>query len=278
MRVSPLELRAVRADGIVTRYAVLGEAAFILAELPETGSAGTALEAACRLEHWGLVLHGELRLEARRSRTFRPGTAFYVAPGKVHRFRADGPTAVAGFAPVVGEIDDSPEALRARGIEVLGGVLLPPDLPPTVRMDGGGRSAVTGQIETESAVMGRWLTTRSTYGRLSGYAEDWCDLPHWGMILDGSVILHWEHRELELLGPGDVFHSPAGPPGHRIEVPDRATIVDYTPVEAFHQPGRRKAPRTLAAYGAPAASSTPEAISSRWSEPGPADKERVATG
>ena len=278
MRVSPRDLKAIRADGVVTRYALLGEVAFILVELPETGSAGTSLEDACRLEHWGLVLRGELRLQARRSRTFGPGAAFYVPPGPVHRFRADGPTAVAGFAPIVEQIDDSPEAMRARGIEVLGRIQQPPALPSTVRIDGRARSAMTGQIETESAVMGRWLTTRSTYGRLSGYAEDWCDLPHWGMVLAGSLILHWEHRELELLGPGDVFRSPPGPPGHRIEVPDRATIVDYTPVEAFHEPGRRKAPRTLAAYGGPAVSSTPDESDPRWTERGPGDQERVATG
>lgn len=277
MRISPRELKAVRSGGIVTRYAALGEAAFILVELPETGSAGTTLEDACRLEHWGLVLHGELRLEARRSRTFRPGAAFYVAPGPAHRFRADGPTAVAGFAPIVDD-DDPPGPMRALGMEIQDRVLLPPALPSTVRIDGGARSAMTGQIETESKVMGRWLMARSTYGRLSGYAEDWCDLPHWGMVLDGGVVLHWEDRELELLGAGDVFHTPVGPPGHRIEVPDRATIVDYTPIVAFDQPGHRKAPRTLAAYGGPAVSSTPEASDPRWAEREPADKERVASG
>jgi len=100
MRVSPRELKAVRAGGLVSRYALLGDAVFVVADLPEEGTAGTAVEEPCRLEHWGLVLHGELTLLARRSRTFGPGTAFYVAPGPVHRFRADKRVVVAGFAPV----------------------------------------------------------------------------------------------------------------------------------------------------------------------------------
>ena len=66
--------------------------------------------------------------------------------------------------------------------------------------------------------MGDWLFRRSTFGSQSGYAEPWCDLPHWGLVLDGNVVNHWEDKELELWGPGDVFHCHGGPPGHRMEV------------------------------------------------------------
>ena len=86
MRVSPRELKAVRAGGLVTRYAVLGDAVFVVADMPDGGTAGTTVEEPCRLEHWCLVLQGELTLIGRRSRTFGAGTAFYVAPGPVHRF------------------------------------------------------------------------------------------------------------------------------------------------------------------------------------------------
>ena len=40
MRVSPRELKAVRAGGLVTRYAMLGDAAFVVADLPDGGTAG----------------------------------------------------------------------------------------------------------------------------------------------------------------------------------------------------------------------------------------------
>ena len=88
MRVSPRELKAVRAGGLVSRYALLGDAAFVVADLPDAGTAGTSVEERCRLEHWGLVLQGDLTLHARRTRTFGSGTAFYVPPGPVHRFSA----------------------------------------------------------------------------------------------------------------------------------------------------------------------------------------------
>ena len=91
MRVSPRELKAVRAGGLVSRYAMLGDAAFVVADLPDGGTAGTSVEEPCRLEHWGLVLQGDLTLLGRRGRTFGPGTAFYVPPGPVHRFRASSP-------------------------------------------------------------------------------------------------------------------------------------------------------------------------------------------
>jgi hypothetical protein len=248
MRVSPRDLKAVRSGGLITRYAVLGDAIFVIADIPEAGSAGTVIEEPCSREHWGLVLQGELRLEARRSRDFGAGTAFYVPPGRQHRFRAGARAVVAGFTPLTAPIDDSPEALRAQGIEVLRQVSLPEPPPVSFRVEGSRtRSAATGRIHTVSAVMGDWLFTRSTFGAVSVFAESWCDLPHWGLVIDGDLVLHWEDGDIELLGPGVTFHCPPGPPGHRIEVADKAAIVDYTPIAAIDEPDRRMAPRTLVA-------------------------------
>jgi hypothetical protein len=249
MRVSPRELKAVRAGGLVSRYATLGDAAFVVADLPDAGTAGTSVEEPCRLEHWGLVLQGDLTLLARRGRTFGPGTAFYVPPGPVHRFRASSRVVVAGFAPITEPIDESPEALQARGIEVLSRGGPPPPRPGTMRVVGQrSRTIALGQIETETAVMGGWLFRRSTFGPQSGYAEPWCDLPHWGFVLGGNMVLHFENQDLELLGPGDVYHCPGGPPGHRMEVADEALVVDYTPLSALDDVRVRRAARTVRAY------------------------------
>jgi mannose-6-phosphate isomerase-like protein (cupin superfamily) len=255
MRVSPRELHAVRVGGLVTRYATLDAAVFAVVDVGPTGSAGTALEEPCRLEHWGLVLKGEVTaVEGRRRRTFTRGTAFYVPPGPTHRFHAPARAVLAGFAPAPDLVDRSPEALRARGIEVIRRRSAPALPPTTIRVDTlPTRTATAGRIETESAEMGSWLLTRSRFGPLSGHADTWCDLPHWGLVLDGNVVLRWEDGGLELLGPGDVFSCPASGPGHRLEVADAATVVDYTPIDSIDDPARRRAPRLVAARGAPPA-------------------------
>jgi hypothetical protein len=252
MRVSPRELTAVRAGGLVARYAVLREAVFVIADLPDAGTSGTSVEEPCLLEHWGLVLQGDLKFEGRSHRTYGPGTAFYVQPGRpAHRFRATERVVVAGFAPVTEPTDNSPEALLARGIEIVRRVPAPAAPPATVKVSGTRtRKAIVGQVETESAEMGDWLFTRTSFGPLSGYTDGWCDLPHWGLVLDGDLVLRWEDGALELLGPGDAYHTPAGPPGHRLEVADVASVVDYTPISAVDDTARRQAPRLVAAWAA----------------------------
>ena len=251
MRVSPRELRAVRAGGLLTRYALLGEAAFLIVEVPTTGSAGTSMEDPCRREHWGLVLKGELLLHGRRERAFGAGTAFYIAPGRTHRLTATPSAVIAGFAPVAQPVDDSPEGLRSRGIEVVRNFAAPALPSAEVRVAGTrARSAVTGHVQTVSALMGRWLFTRSTFGPIGGFGDGWCDLPHWGQVLDGTLVLRWESGEIELLDAGDVFSCPRDAGGHRIEVADTATIIDYTPVAAVRDPGLRRAPRAVSALRA----------------------------
>ena len=225
-----------------------------------------------------------MTLVGRRGRTFGAGTAFYIAPGPVHRFRAESRAVIAGFAPVTEPIDDSPETLSARGVEILTTLEPPPPRPTAMRIVGRrSHTAAGGEVETESAVMGGWLFTRSTFGRQSGYAQSWCDLAHWGLVLDGSLVLHWEDGELELLGPGDAFHCPAGPVGHRIEVADGATIVDYTPVSQLDDPTVRRAARALKAYAAAASARGGDparrasARSRSRTAPPPPDAARVAS-
>ena len=232
MRVSPRELKAVRAGGLVSRYAMLGDAAFVVADLPDAGTAGTSVEEPCRLEHWGLVLQGELTLLARRGRTFGPGTAFYVPPGPVHRFRADVARRrgrVRAGHRADRRVARGPPGARHRAAVARGSAPAAPVDDARGRAVGAARIAL-GQIETETALMGDWLFRRSTFGAQSGYAEPWCDLPHWGFVLDGNVVLHWESQDLELLGPGrrlPLPRRPAGPPhGGRRPRPRRRLHAD----------------------------------------------------
>ena len=80
--------------------------------------------------------------------------------------------------------------------------------------------------------MSQLQLTRVRMGERSGYTSSWCDVPHWGVVTSGRLAIEWED-DVELLSTGDVFHCPAGPPGHRIEAADPATFIDLTPVEAL---------------------------------------------
>jgi quercetin dioxygenase-like cupin family protein len=246
MRVPAQRLSAARDGALVLRYALLGPAAYLLVEVPESGSAGTSLERPCVLEHWGVVLRGELILEGAGSReTLRPGDAFHVPAGPPsHTFHAGGPCLVAGFVPTPEPIDGSPAALRRLGLTPTDEALASDLQPTAVSVVGTSKLERIGEVEVESAEMGPWQFTRTTFGPLSGYSSGWCDLPHWGLVLAGDAVLRTESGS-ELLGLGDAFLCPAGPPAHRFEVADFATIVDYTPREAMASAARREAWRPL---------------------------------
>jgi hypothetical protein len=233
LRLSPRDLQAVRSQGLLTRYAILGPVAFVLAEISEHGTRGTVLEDACQQEHWGIMLTGELSVVwDSQSEKLLPGTAFYVHPGKPgHHLEGGGASAVAGFAPVEPDLDTSEAALRRRGLEpVRPPGAPPPAMPSSVQLAGVPSSSTpVGDVDVEMALMGPWVCSRTNFGRSGGYATDWCDLPHWGIVLSGSIGIQWEN-DLELLSAGDVYYCPAGPPGHRLEAPDGGTTFDYTPV------------------------------------------------
>jgi hypothetical protein len=46
------------------------------------------------------------------------------------------------------------------------------------------------------------------------------------------LAIEWED-DIEIVAAGDVYHCPAGPPGHRLEAADPASIIDLTPIAAF---------------------------------------------
>jgi hypothetical protein len=87
--------------------------------------------------------------------------------------------------------------------------------------------------------MSGFVMTRVRMGERSGYRAGWCDAPHWGLVISGSMTIEWE-EDVEVVATGDVFHCPAGPPGHRIEAADPVTYIDLTPLAAFDG-GRRLA-------------------------------------
>ena len=99
---------------------------------------------------------------------------------------------------------------------------------------------------------------RVRMGERSGYTSTWCDAPHWGIVTEGRLAIAWED-DIEILSKGDIFHCPAGPPGHRMEAADPATFIDLTPISALESDGR------LADCGASSACRrSPSGAVSRW--------------
>jgi quercetin dioxygenase-like cupin family protein len=234
MHVAPVDLRTVRQDGIVVRFAMLGSMAYALAEIPGGGTSGTSLERPCTDPHWGFVVKGDLTFVTDgRLETIPAGRAFHVpAGGSSHRFEAAGAAVVAGFAPISSEAEISDDRLRAQGYELVE-VRPAATIVPAIAV----RKIAAGQVRAESWPMSQFQLMRVRMGERSGYTSGWCDAPHWGIVTSGRLAIEWED-DVEILTTGDVFHCPSGPPGHRIEAADPATFIDLTPVAALASGGR----------------------------------------
>jgi mannose-6-phosphate isomerase-like protein (cupin superfamily) len=242
VHISPSSLRTVSRGGLVIRYASLGPVLFTVGDIGESGTRGTSLEEICTTPHWFVSLRGELEVVPVEGEALHlsPGQAAYIpggAPG--HRFHADGPVTAAGFAPQPPRAIEEAE-IRAAGFVVERSAdLWVPDEQREIALIGGGPAIVLrrGQIHADAALMGPWVACGARFGSTAGYRTSWCDMPHWGLVLAGSMAIDWED-DVELVRAGDAYHCPAGPPGHRFEVPDAVTIVDFTPLEDVAAGGR----------------------------------------
>ncbi len=215
---------------MLTRYALMGPAAFVLVEFQAAGTAGTGLDEPCLTDHHGIVTRGTFSVVHAdgRGETFGPGDAFYVAPGPpAHTFTSSAGCVVGGFAATAEQPDISQEALEARGFAIVARPAAPAPPPGTVKLAGSVEPFHRpGAVDVEGSPMGAWLFMRSRFGPRSGYTSGWCDLPHWGLVLDGEIAIAYP-GETELAARGDAFYTP---PGHRFTSPDGATIIDYTPI------------------------------------------------
>jgi quercetin dioxygenase-like cupin family protein len=231
MHVTPSDLRILRQDRTVVRFALLDSMAFVLAEIGSAGSGGTSLERPCTNPHWGFVLAGDIAIEVDGSRQrILPGSAFHVPPdGRPHRFIAPGEARIAAFEPVDPVTDTSDTSLAARGFEIIG-----PDKVGAATLPPASIELLTdaNAIDARFWSMSAFVLTRARFGPGSGYTSEWCDAAHLGLVMAGRLAIEWEH-DIEILAAGDVYHCPGGPPGHRLEAADPATILDLTPLADF---------------------------------------------
>jgi hypothetical protein len=225
VHVTPTELRAVTRGALVLRYAALGPIAGVLVELPANGTLETTLEEPCTEPHWGVVLRGEIEIEeGGRRRVVPAGSGYHVRGGGAgHRFHAARRAILAGFVPLEGR--DLEEALAPLAVDV--GEDPGPAEERAIPTPAGAPPA-EGEIRAEATEMGPWLLTAAEFGPKSGYGTGYCDASHWGVVLAGGAGVEFED-DVEVLGAGDFYYMPPGPPGHRIEVADRAVTADFTP-------------------------------------------------
>jgi quercetin dioxygenase-like cupin family protein len=230
LHVAPQDLRVVRQGDLLVRFATLGPVAYVLAEVPSSGSAGTSLEQPCDQPHWALVVEGRVTLATGAERIDIPaGRAFHVPPGgPAHTLEVDGSATIAGFQPIEPTVDVSDARLRDRGFEPVAPAVAATVVAPVLPS----HAVRPGEIRVDEWQMSGYVLARVRMGERSGYTAGWCDAAHWGVVTAGRLAIEWEH-DVEVLSRGDVFHCPAGPPGHRIEAADAATFVDLTPVAAF---------------------------------------------
>jgi quercetin dioxygenase-like cupin family protein len=251
MHVGPADFRSVSRQGLLLRFAILSEIAYVLVEVPPSGSTGTELEVECERPHWAFVLAGEVEVDAGAAPLTVPaGSALHVPDGVRHRIRAAGRTRLAGFERIDPRRDVSDAALTAEGFEVLaadarGSMPVVPVVAPSPR------TIELGAIVPTGSRMGSLLFCQVRFGSQSGYASPFCDLEHWGQVTAGNIAIEWEN-DVEVLTAGDVFYCPPGPPGHRFQAADPSATVDFTPLDAFTGE-RRKAEwrHALAATTAP---------------------------
>jgi quercetin dioxygenase-like cupin family protein len=231
MHVAPAQFRSVRRDGVTLHFAALEAKAWVVAEFPATGSTDTFAEAWCERPHWGLVIAGDVELDVDGDRHLvPPGTAFHLPEGLRHRLLAGPHARTAALEPLADvSLDDA--ALREAGFEIPRSSRQLEPQAVAIAQPRPSRSPATGEIVAEARRMGDLILTRTRLGRRAGYTTQPCDQPHWGVVTLGSIAIEWED-DVEIVGAGDVFHCPAGPPGHRIEAAEAAAILDFTPLDA----------------------------------------------
>ena len=54
-----------------------------------------------------------------------------------------------------------------------------------------------------------------------------CQVPHWGYVVEGSLTIHYQDGEEEVVSAGDLFYMQ---PGHTaVSGPDGAVTADFSP-------------------------------------------------
>lgn len=66
---------------------------------------------------------------------------------------------------------------------------------------------------------------------LEGLKNNSCQVPHWGLILEGKIRHVYDDGTEAILKKGDIFYMP---PGHNLIVLENSKILEFSPQEEFH--------------------------------------------
>jgi hypothetical protein len=67
---------------------------------------------------------------------------------------------------------------------------------------------------------------------LKGLKNDHCQVPHWGYVLKGAVMIQYEDGTNEVFKEGEAFYMK---PGHTGEVLEDLLLVSFSPEEGMHE-------------------------------------------
>ena len=67
---------------------------------------------------------------------------------------------------------------------------------------------------------------------LHGLKNNSCHCPHWGYIVEGTLLVKYDNGTEEKLAAGDVFYLP---PGHTATVEKDLKLIDFSPEKEFKE-------------------------------------------
>ncbi|MFO7668231.1 MAG: hypothetical protein R6W31_01100 [Bacteroidales bacterium] len=66
---------------------------------------------------------------------------------------------------------------------------------------------------------------------LEGLENDHCQVPHWGYVVKGAILIEYEDGGKDLFREGEAFYMK---PGHTGEVMEDLQLVSFSPEEGMH--------------------------------------------
>jgi len=67
---------------------------------------------------------------------------------------------------------------------------------------------------------------------LKGLSNDSCHCPHWGYVIEGSIMVKYDNGTEETVKAGEVFYWPAG---HTAIVQEDVKLIDFSPSKEFSE-------------------------------------------